>query len=102
QSGIAASLLARAGATGPKTVIEGRFGLLRSHLQAEAVQLDFSGISEGLGQRWESENASFKPFAVAHVIHPYIDALLRLRAENALDAEDIAEIVCPVAAYIVP
>jgi 2-methylcitrate dehydratase PrpD len=102
QSGIAASLLARAGTTGPKTVIEGRFGLLASHLQNAQVQLNFAAISADLGQRWESQNASFKPFPVAHVIHPYIDAVLRLRAQYGLVAENIDQMVCPVAAYIVP
>ena len=101
QSGIAAAFLARAGATGPASVIEGRFGLLASHLQA-SVPCDFARVSAGLGTRWESETASFKPFPVAHVIHPYIDALLRLRARHAIDPAQVERIVCPVAPFIVP
>src|SRR6185312_2121105 len=50
QSGIAAATLARAGATGPATVLEGRFGLFASHLQ-DGTARDFGRITEGLGQR---------------------------------------------------
>jgi 2-methylcitrate dehydratase PrpD len=99
QSGITAAALARAGATGPATVLEGRFGLFASHLQEDKAR-DFERIAEGLGARWESEKASFKPYPAAHVIHPYIDALLRLRAEHAIDPAEVAAIHCPVAAYI--
>jgi 2-methylcitrate dehydratase PrpD len=70
-------------------------------LQDEGVARNYSRITEGLGEHWESRNASFKPFPVAHVIHPYIDALLRLRAEHDIDPEAVERIICPVAAYIV-
>src|SRR6185369_7932707 len=43
-----------------------------------------------------------KPFPAAHVIHPYLDALLRLRARHGLTPADIERIDCPVAAFIVP
>ena len=102
QSGITAALLAQAGATGPEAVFEGRFGLFASHVQDPAAVKDFGRISEGLGTIWESRRASFKPFPAAHVIHPYIDALLRLRREHAIDPGDVEKIVVPVAAYILP
>lgn len=102
QSGIAAAVLARAGATGPATVLEGRFGLLDSHLQDQAVARNYARVTEGLGTYWESENASLKPFPVAHVIHPYIDALLRLRARHAIDPDQVERIACPVASFVVP
>lgn len=100
-SGIVAATLAQAGATGPAEVFEGRFGLYASHLQSAEVAPDFGRLSEGLGEAWESRNASFKPFPVAHVIHPYIDALLRLRAEHDIKPGQVARIVCPVPPYIV-
>lgn len=99
QSGLTAAALARAGATGPASVLEGRFGLFASHLQ-DGIVRDFGRIGEGLGERWESEKASFKPYPAAHVIHPYIDAVLRLRAEHAIDPAEVEAIHCPVAAYI--
>ncbi len=102
QSGIAAALLARAGATGPAEILEGRFGLFASHIQDPDVPKDFVRITKDLGEHWESRSASFKPMPAAHVIHPYVDALLRLKARHGIEPEAVEEIVCPVAAYIVP
>ena len=101
QSGINAAMLGNTGTTGPAAVFEGRFGLFASHLQDQSVPRDYGRIVDGLGEHWESRTASFKPFPVAHVIHPYIDALLRLRAAHGIDPAAVERIVCPVAAYIV-
>jgi 2-methylcitrate dehydratase PrpD len=101
QSGITAALLARAGVTGPARVFEGRFGLFASHVQDPNAHRDFARINDRLGQHWESRNSSFKPFPAAHVIHPYISALLRLRAGHGIQPGDVERIECPVTAFIV-
>ena len=101
QSGITAALLARAGVTGPAKVFEGRFGLFASHVQDANAHRDFARINDRLGRHWESRNSSFKPFPAAHVIHPYISALLRLRAKHAFQPGDVERIECPVTAFIV-
>jgi 2-methylcitrate dehydratase PrpD len=101
QSGISAALLAQAGITGPARVFEGRFGLFASHVQDASVHPDFDRLTGGLGTRWESRNSSFKPYPAAHVIHPYLDALLRARRTHGIRAADVVRIDCPVAAFIV-
>jgi 2-methylcitrate dehydratase PrpD len=102
QSGITAAFLGRAGSTGPGAVFEGRFGLFESHLQDLSAPRAFERIAGSLGRRWDSQHASFKPYPAAHVIHPYIDALLRLRKQHSIDPREVREILCPVAGYIVP
>ena len=102
QSGITAALLADAGATGPEAVLEGRFGLFASHLQDADAERDFGRIDGRLGTLWESRRASFKPVPAAHVIHPYIDAILRARREHAIDPAAVERIVVPVAPYTLP
>jgi 2-methylcitrate dehydratase PrpD len=62
---------------------------------------DFARINDRLGQHWESRNSSFKPFPAAHVIHPYISAILRLRAKHGIQPSDVERIECPVTAFIV-
>jgi len=99
QSGITAAFLAQAGVTGPPRVFEGRFGLFASHVQDPAVSRNFGRISDELGERWESRYASFKPFPTAHVLHPYISALLRLREQHGLTPDDVVSIECPVAEF---
>jgi len=101
QSGIVSAHLARAGATGAVQVLEGRFGFFASHLQHADPPPDFDRATGDLGHLWESRNASFKPFPAAHVIHPYIDAVLRLRAQHGIHAGDIERVDCPVAPFIV-
>jgi 2-methylcitrate dehydratase PrpD len=99
QAGIQAATLGKNGTTGPGEVYEGRFGLLASHLQNDNLALDWAMLTDNLGTHWESENASFKPFPVAHVIHPYIDALLRVKKALGISADDIESIHCPVPEY---
>jgi 2-methylcitrate dehydratase PrpD len=99
QNGMAAALLAQAGASGPPRVFEGRFGLFASHLQDPAVVKNFARITDGLGTRWDSRNSSFKPFPAAHVLHPYIDLVLRLREQHGIRSADVVSIECPVAEF---
>jgi 2-methylcitrate dehydratase PrpD len=101
QSGITAALLARSGVTGPAQVFEGRWGLFASHVQDSSAHRDFARISAGLGQHWESRNSSFKPFPAAHVIHPYISAVLRLQAKHGIQPGEVERPECPVTAFIV-
>lgn len=99
--GISSALLAKHGYTGPATVLEGRFGLFRSHVQDAEYKFDLPRIVNGLGTHWENRRISFKPFPTAHVIHPFIDAILALHGQG-LRAENVEKIVCPVADYMVP
>lgn len=101
-SGMMAAFLARAGTTGPARVFEGRFGLFASHVQDANAHRDFHRIHQDLGTHWESRASSFKPFPAAHVIHPYIDAILRLRQKYGIRPADVQRIDCPVTAFIVP
>jgi 2-methylcitrate dehydratase PrpD len=99
QSGISAATLAHAGVTGPPTVLEGRFGLFASHLQDPATKRDLERVTAGLGVTWESRNASFKPYPAAHVLHPYVDAVLRARETHGITSADVYHIECPVAEF---
>jgi 2-methylcitrate dehydratase PrpD len=98
QSGLSAAIFAQSGVTGPPKIFEGRFGLFASHLQDSAAAKRLERIVDGLGSHWESRLSSFKPFPAAHVLHPYISAILRLR-ENGLRPADVARIECPVAEF---
>jgi 2-methylcitrate dehydratase PrpD len=98
QSGLSAAILAGAGVTGPPRIFEGRFGLFASHLPDQAAPKRLERIVDGLGTRWESRYSSFKPFPAAHVLHPYISAVLRVR-ESGVCPADVLRIECPVAEF---
>jgi 2-methylcitrate dehydratase PrpD len=91
-------MFAAAGVTGPPRIFEGRFGLFTSHLQDPAATKKLDRIVDGLGSHWESRYSSFKPFPAAHVLHPYISAILRLR-DQGVRPGDVQRIECPVAEF---
>ena len=100
-AGVTAGMLASAGFTGPRTVLEGRFGLYRSFLHGSARSFDFERVSAGLGDTWEQLDSSFKPYPCAHAIHSFVDAALEARASLGLRPGDIASIEARVAPHFV-
>lgn len=100
-SGVAAAILARSGWSGPSSVLEGRFGVFRTHVQQNGFPFAFERITAGLGESWESRRISFKPYPCAHVVHPFLDAALALHREG-LRIDDIEHIECRIAGYMVP
>jgi len=88
RNGLAAALLAHQGFTSAPQPIEGRRGF--AHVLA--TRRDFSRITEGLGETWELDANSYKPFACGVVIHPAIDGCIQLRNEHRLAPAAIAAI----------
>lgn len=101
-NGLIAANLAKSGFSGPATVLEGRFGLYRSHLQDPALSFDFARLVGNLGSKWESRDISFKPFPTAHFIHSFLDALLHLVREHGIKPGDVKSIHCPIAKHMIP
>lgn len=93
QSGIRAALMARAGFTGPRTVLEGEHGFF--HAFAPTATPDFSPLLDGLGRDWVMPSTAFKPYPCGTMTQPYIDCALAL-AGRGVRAEEIADIVCEV------
>ena len=88
RNGLAAALLARQNFTSALEPIEGR----RGFANVLATEHDLSRITEALGDTWELEANSYKPFPCGVVIHPAIDGCLQLRAAHELAAVDIEAI----------
>ncbi|MBL8702709.1 MAG: MmgE/PrpD family protein [Alphaproteobacteria bacterium] len=99
--GIAAALLARAGFTGPASVLEGRFGVYRAHVQDPRTPIELTRITDRLGTQWEARENSFKPYPCAHAIHPFIDAAIGLHA-GGLRAAQIDRVSLPLSPYLMP
>ncbi len=98
--GITAAQLAARGFLGPSTAIEGRYGLYRSFLGADAPTLE--AMAYGLGRVWQGDSAHFKYYPCAHVIQPYIDAALDLRTEHGINPAEISAVACHIADWAVP
>jgi 2-methylcitrate dehydratase PrpD len=92
-AGQQAAALARAGATGPVTVLEGRFGVLASH---GADPGRAAAITAGLGETWELEQLAIKPFPACHFLHASAWAAGELVGEHRLRPDDLSEVVVRV------
>src|SRR5258708_15613809 len=80
RNGLQAALLARQDFTSAAQPIEGR----RGFANVLATERDLTKITDRLGETWELEANSYKPFACGVVVHPIIDACLQLRAAEGL------------------
>jgi len=88
-SGILATRLAAAGASGPETVIEGKHGILATLSDREA---DPSVIVEGLSSRWESTQITIKPYPACQLSHVSLDAGRAAIAPLKAAGHEISEI----------
>ncbi len=98
--GIIAAELASHGFRGPHHGLDHQYGLYGAFLGKP--ELDLDAVTAGLGSTWLGAAASAKGFPCAHVIHPYIEAALALRADGKLDAENVASITCVMAPWALP
>ncbi|MGI9187031.1 MAG: MmgE/PrpD family protein, partial [Gaiellales bacterium] len=92
--GVPASGLALRGGTGPATVLDGRFGLLPTHLDEE--QYDLSALTADLGEVWETMAVAIKPYPACHCTHTVLDALRLIIEATGIGADDVETIVCRV------
>jgi 2-methylcitrate dehydratase PrpD len=95
--GITAADLAALGYRGPEYVLDGGSDLYSVMLHGETV--DRSLLLDGLGKVWRGALAQFKYYPCAHVIHPFIEAVLTLVGEHDLQAGEIVGIECAIAPW---
>src|SRR5439155_2551934 len=96
QSGIQAARLASHGTTGPRTVLEGRFGLYAAFVGKSETKID-SQLAE-LGHGWETPNIAFKPYPACHFSHATLDATRKLVNDRRLRLADVDRVVALVPA----
>ena len=77
--GVVAAELAKAGLTGPPTVIEGRFGFMQAYC---GDQVNLAELTDGLGTSWVLPGLFFKPYPCNHFTHTGIDAARRMKANG--------------------
>ena len=98
-AGVTAALLARAGFTGPETVLEGPHGLYSAFAGGhDAGRLD--ALLDSLGTMWELAELTLKPYPCGSIAQPYMDCAMRLREH--VRRGDITAIRCRTAAGPVP
>ena len=77
-SGMNATLIAKSGFYGPRTVFEGKHGFFEAFALKE-IERDYSHLTDELGKRWENQNLAFKPFACGTMAQPFVDCAIKIR-----------------------
>jgi 2-methylcitrate dehydratase PrpD len=90
QNGVLAARLAAAGAEGPPSVLESRFGLYRAFAGVAPDALE--GQLADLGRRWETARIAYKAYPACHCAHGALGAAARLVAEHRPPAAAIRSI----------
>jgi len=90
--GLVAARLAAEGFSGPRAVLDGRFGFYRSHLGDDGW--DIAAVTRDLGRRWHMGEIAMKPYPACHMTHAFIDCAASLRGEPGVAPAAIASIDC--------
>ncbi len=89
QSGILSVLLAKKGFTGPSQILEAEDGGL---CRAISDAYEFERILKGLGEFFETERTSIKPYPICRSVHSSIDAIKKLKSHSPIDPSDVEKI----------
>jgi 2-methylcitrate dehydratase PrpD len=79
--------LTKRGIRGAQNTFEGADGLFRTYLRG---RYDGDALREGLGERFEFVNLSYKPYPCCRFDHTAIDAALAIRARPEFDIARVA------------
>lgn len=92
-SAIYALFLAKNGLTGPRMVLEGEFGLWKTHLGTiDGLVEEFSNI----GSVWHTPEITFKKYQTCHFTHTFIDLILDIKKQYGFSSTDIEKIECRI------
>jgi 2-methylcitrate dehydratase PrpD len=97
---ITATRLAAHGGRGPRSVLEGRFGLLDAFLGQRGAELDRQLAD--LGERWETRRVAYKAYPACHFMHGVLTAASEAAGGHTFTADELAEVTVMVPPAAVP
>lgn len=89
-AGAMAAIMAKQGYTGPWTIFEGTYGVLRAY--SYQLHYDANVIIDKLGEKFEMVDTSIKPHACCRFAQPLVDAALQVVKEHDLWPKDIKSV----------
>ena len=92
RNAIVAADMAERGLSAPKAVLEGEFGFFNLF----EGDYDLGPSLDALGTTWRIEELAHKPFPSGRATHGVLDAVLTLKDDHGLAANDIDTITCHV------
>jgi 2-methylcitrate dehydratase PrpD len=101
-SAVNAAFCAKNGITGPRGVLDGRFGFFKAHVQDKGYPFAFSRVTDRLGDDWEALKIAPKAYPCGHYIQPLIDAALVLRQQHGINSDQVVSISCWMPEFVMP
>jgi 2-methylcitrate dehydratase PrpD len=89
KGGITAAIMAERGITGARNCLEGKAGFYNVY---HGGDYDARILIEDLGERFETEKISFKPYPCCGHSHAAIDAILSLRSKYRIKPDQIQDV----------
>lgn len=83
ENGIEAACLAQRGFTGPRKVLEGKYGFCRVFSETPEMEK----LTKDLGEDYQIMHLSVKPYACCRLFHSLIDAVLEIKRKEGVSAE---------------
>lgn len=93
RGGIFSTLLAERGVTGPKEVLEGKYGFFNLYQRGNYSR---ERLLKDLGKHFEGINLSMKPYPCCRATHASIDTILQCLEEEPFTAEEVEGITVEV------
>ncbi len=93
RDGILSVCLAERGITGPRDTMVGKYGFLELYRRGEVHR---EKITQGLGEHYEVDNVSVKPYPCGRFTHGAVELAIRAAEEYDLQAKQIEEITIRV------
>jgi 2-methylcitrate dehydratase PrpD len=93
-----AARLAAFGAEGPRSVLEGKFGVYHAFLGAEKGEIDLEAQLADLGSRWETPRIAYKPYPACHFMHGSLGATSEAAGGRVFTADEIDDVLVTVPA----
>lgn len=90
RAGLTSAIMAREGYLGAVDALGGRHGFFRAYSQSAT---DVAAV-EGLGSQWQTLSVAVKPYPGCRFTHAAVDAIIALRQEHGLRAEDVKLVRC--------
>lgn len=88
-AGVRAALFAKAGITGPHSILEGEKGFCKVF----AVDYDLNRLTDGLGTLYHTLDNALKPYSCCHLIHAAFDTLDKARDQVEFGPDDVEQIL---------
>ena len=93
RNGVLAAELAMAGIRGDREVFDGPYGFYQAFFRGDYSR---DTLLDGLGQRYETERISLKPWPCIRHLHTALTAVMELTARHNLAFDDIREVLLHV------